>query len=223
MKIAFATSMHIYNECPFLQGKLGPSFKSAVDVYEVTETELNSVKSELKAKGVKMVAQDPDLTLIALADRLTRAGKAACIVSDDYKLSENVRLMQKFKIKFLSLPAFLQYIWQNVSADMKDYFALIRKNVLKNNLDYMMSRHDQFPAQEKIVWLIENAVNVAGEGISISGTTTKMDTDESHRYFQIMEDYVMDKMIAAKHKEEIKALIPNLDRNQKSQTINQTR
>ena len=213
--IYYATSSRVFKECPFLDGKTRFSFKAAVDIVDITENELNGIKNELKSKGVKMVAQDPDLTLVALAERMQRAGKDVYIVSDDFKLSENVRMLQKHKIKFLSLPAFLQFVYQNVSGELKEYFGRVRKLVLKNNLDYMMSRHEQFPAQEKIVWLIENAVTVAGEGISITETCTDINPEESHKYYQVMEDYLVDKPIPAQYQEELKTLFPTLDKLKK--------
>ncbi len=213
--ISYATSSRVFKECPFLDGKTSSSFKAAVDIIEITENELNGIKNELKTRGVKLVAQDPDLTLIALAERMYRANKEVYIVSDDFKLSENVRMLQKYKIKFLSLPAFLQFVYQNVSGELKEYFGRVRKLVLKNNLDYMMSRHEQFPAQEKIVWLIENAVTVAGEGISITGACSEINPEDSNKYYQAMEDYIIDKPISAQFQDELKPIMPTLEKLKK--------
>ena len=84
----------------------------------------------------------------------------------------------------------------------------------------MMSRHEQFPAQEKIVWLIENAVTVAGEGISITGTCSDINPEESHKYYQAMEDYIIEKPIPSQYQEELKSLFPTLDKMKKIRKTN---
>ena len=75
-KINAHVTGQIFNECPFIVGEDFREFTKGIKIEMVTDSELDSIKEGLAKKGVQLMAQDPDLTLIALAKRLKKEYKA---------------------------------------------------------------------------------------------------------------------------------------------------
>lgn len=232
--IKFYITNTVYNEIPFMKGARSRNFKNTIDVISVTDIELSKVKKELDGLGVKSPAQDPDLTLVALSKKLKIANtqNKVYLVSDDFKLSENVKMLN-YGIDFLSLSAFLLYLSRNSRiSKFKMYFKDLRQKTLKYTLNYMMDRHQIYNAQSKLMWLIEKAVSVAEDGISISGidTTTAVDnkkfkstsvkdirgTDKEYeKILQICNSYIQKKSLKSNDLEKIVILLPLLDKIKK--------
>ncbi|MFX0101740.1 MAG: hypothetical protein ACFFCS_19400, partial [Candidatus Hodarchaeota archaeon] len=89
--IQFHLSGQILGEMPFLRGDEKKFFTSIVNIDKVTESDLVGLKGDL---GEKNPAQDPDLTLLFLADKYTQKG-TAWLVSDDFKLVQNTQKLNK--------------------------------------------------------------------------------------------------------------------------------
>jgi tetratricopeptide (TPR) repeat protein len=199
LKIDMFVSAMVFNECPFIVGQDFQEFSKGISIELVPDSELDQIKHDLGIKGVQAMAQDPDLTLVALAKRLKNKYNDVCIVSDDFKLSQNVETLQ-YRIKFWSLPAFLQFLAKNLAGSERDYFKIMRKRVLKLNLDYMLSRNDIYPAQAKMAWLLENAVSVADEGITLKNEALddlkKQEQVEAQKeLFTLSQNYIDGKSI----------------------------
>lgn len=198
--IQLFVSAQVFNECPFITGQDFQEFNKGVQIDLVRDDELEQIKTDLKKRGVKAIAQDNDLSLIALAHRIRKNVNEVAIVSDDFKLAQNVESLQ-YRIKTLSLPAFLQFVSKNIKGNSRDYFRNLNKRVLRLNLDYMMSRKETYAPQAKIAWLIENAVDVAEDGIVLKRTDNPEDKekealDEEKKLMIICEDYIANKSIS---------------------------
>ena len=167
-----------------------------------------------------MLFRSPDLTLVALAKSLKKKDNDVYIVSDDFKLSENVEALQ-YNLKFYSLPAFLQFLGQNLEGDLKNYYKVIRKKVLKLNLDFMMSRSNIYAPQAKIAWLIEQAVDVAGESITLKRNVDdkereKDELDGEKRLITICDEFIEDKPLSKEKLAQIKPYESALNRVKKN-------
>ncbi|MHA1819515.1 MAG: hypothetical protein ACTSVC_03515, partial [Promethearchaeota archaeon] len=156
----------VFKELHFIKGSRAVKFKKFIKVVDISEEEILEVKWLLESKGIKetLFAQDPDLSLVALAKKLMEGGNKVIIVSDDYKLSQNVKILN-LGIEFISLSAFFLFIMKNSSNKGEvDYFSEIRSKILKITLSYILERKEIYNAQNKLIWLIEKAVTVTEDG-----------------------------------------------------------
>jgi len=143
-------------------------FQSFIHVKQISDANIKLIKDALKRRKIRFPAQDPDLSLIALADMLLEIDNTAkiTIVSDDFKLVREINLLYKSKINVLSLSGFLLQIQRTVSnPSLKIYFKNIWRKSLNYTLSYMIERSKLYPAEEKITWLIERAVSVTENSI----------------------------------------------------------
>jgi tetratricopeptide (TPR) repeat protein len=193
--VKFYVSAQVFNECPFIVGSNFKEFTKGIKIEMITDKQLAVVKRDLKSKGVRLLAQDPDLTLIALGKLLLKDDNEVFVVSDDYKLSQNIDTLN-YRMKGLSLPAFVQFLSKNLKGKLRDYFKRVRKKILKLNLDFMLSRNSIYPAQAKIAWLIENAISVEGEGIHLNeenldkNEKIKDELAEDKKIIDICEEFI---------------------------------
>ncbi|MHA1474109.1 MAG: hypothetical protein ACTSRX_00330 [Promethearchaeota archaeon] len=225
IKVHFYVSGQIFNECPFIVGTDFQEFEKGVKIGMIKDGEISVVKNDLKRKGVRLFAQDPDLSLIALSKKLKGEYESnkIYIVTDDFKLNQNVDTIG-YRVKCLSLPAFLQFLGQNLVGKQKNYWKVARKKVLKLNLDYMMSRSTIYAPQAKIAWLIENAVNIAGEGIQLNENTSaniekekkKEISNEEKKLLKICEDFIQKKTISKENRKLIEPYKFGLEEIKKS-------
>ncbi|GAB4319461.1 MAG: hypothetical protein Kow0069_22990 [Promethearchaeota archaeon] len=160
-----AISRQVFEELRWVQGSLADEFQDHVAVHEVAPAEVEEVKGALVSMGYRVPAQDPDLSLVVLAKKAAAAGQVAYLVSDDFKLSQNVTSL-KLDIKFLSLGAFVLKFHNaaTLKAD-KRYFKVVRNKIMEFTISYALSRHKEYDVTKKVAWMIERAVSVAEEGL----------------------------------------------------------
>lgn len=227
LDIDFQISAQVFNELPFIVGSTAHNFKKAIDVVLIKDNELNGVKNDLKKKGVHLLAQDPDLTLIALAHKVKTDLNKVYIITDDFKLNQNITVLD-YRLQCLPLPSFLQLISNNLTNKDKSYWKWVRGKVLEYNLDYMMARADIYKPQAKITWLIENAVTIADQGIHLSHTKVDEDQelqarlDKDREFLLICEKYIQNKHLTKTEQDEISAIEDALSEIQKTRKIIQT-
>ena len=143
-------------------------FQKIVHVEEITNSEIETIKNELIKQGIRFPAQDPDLSLLSLSQKLLTNDKGLKInlVSDDFKLVKNANLFFRGKINILSLSSFLLKVHRTISnKQLRSYFQNIWKKSLNYTLSYMIERSKIYPAEEKITWLIEKAISVTQDSI----------------------------------------------------------
>lgn len=198
LDVDFYITAQVFNEVPFIVGSTARNFNKAIQVEMIKDHELNEVKKDLKGKGVQLLAQDPDLTLIALAHKLKTDINTVYVVTDDYKLNQNITTLD-YRVQCLPLPSFIQLLSNNVSNKEQSYWKWVRGRVLEYNLDYMMSRADIYKPQAKITWLIENAVTIADSAITLSHTKIdenqelKERLDKDREFLLLCEKYIQNK------------------------------
>ena len=139
-----------------------------VNVEKIIKSEIERVKSNLTQFNVKFPAQDPDLSLLVLAEQLMKnnEGMPIHLVTDDFKLAKNASLLFKNKLSILSLSSFLLKIQRTIpNKQLRFYFKNVWKKSLNYTLSYMIERSKIYPAEQKIQWLIERAVSVTESSI----------------------------------------------------------
>ncbi|GAG90143.1 unnamed protein product, partial [marine sediment metagenome] len=132
--------------------------------------EIKAVKTKLSSQGIRFPAQDPDLSLLSLSQKLLDKKNNRPIhinmVTDDFKLAKNANLYFRGKINILSLSSFLLKIHRTISSkQLRSYFKNVWKKSLNYTLSYMIERSKIYPAEEKITWLIEKAISVTQDSI----------------------------------------------------------
>jgi len=143
-------------------------FKEFINVEEIENLEIENIKNDLSKQGIRFPAQDPDLSLLSLSQKLLDLNGEISIslVSDDFKLVKNANLYFRGKINILSLSSFLLKIHRTIpNRQLRYYFKNIWKKSLNYTLSYMIERSKIYPAEEKITWLIEKAISVTQDSI----------------------------------------------------------
>ncbi|MFX1390197.1 MAG: hypothetical protein ACFE9Z_09065, partial [Promethearchaeota archaeon] len=142
--------------------------KSFINVEKIIPNEIDRIKADLSQFNVRFPAQDPDLSLICLGRRLLNENENLPIhlVTDDFKLAKNTKLLYKGKINILSLSSFLLKIQRSITnSQMRKYFKDLWRKSLNYTLSYMIERSKIYPAEQKITWLIEKAIAVTEDSI----------------------------------------------------------
>jgi hypothetical protein len=147
LNVRFYISRNVYQEI-FLNKEEIPKFANLVKIISVTEEEIKFVKRDLTNLGIieNRHAQDPDLSLVSLSRKIRTPNSKVCLVSDDFKLSDNVKLLENigsrnYDMEFWPLSAFLLYLTRSTQRpDLNDYFKKAREKTLKNRLTYMLRK-----------------------------------------------------------------------------------
>ncbi|OLS13058.1 MAG: hypothetical protein RBG13Loki_3320 [Promethearchaeota archaeon CR_4] len=205
-------SEQVFQELKFLSGPNVDRFKRWVIISVVRDPEVTGVKNLLAKKGIKMPAQDNDLSLVALATRLQEKGLKTYLVSDDFKLAENVRVL-KSPVEVLALGAFVLK-FQNAAQDPQErrYFKTVRKEVLNYTISYALQRADVYPAQKKIMWMLERSISVAEEGgMGFSVNAWEVKDDTSMQQFTFCDKYIMNRKMSSEELQTISDFTPFLD------------
>jgi hypothetical protein len=242
LDVRFYTSRQVFNEIFFLhQEPEKTKFATLVNINTVSKEEIQYVKNDLSNLGINETrhAQDPDLSLVGLCRKIRNPKTKVCIVSDDFKLSDNVKMLESigsrnYDMEFWPLSAFLLYLYRSTSRnDLKDYFKKARDRTLKNRLSYMLKKHSskQFNVQNKLMWLIEKAISVTEDG-SFNLTGLKQDSlpvqekrtislpmnescvendDVSAEILRISSKYIQKQKISTIDLEKVAIMVPLLD------------
>ncbi len=205
-------SGQVFDELKFLGGSNSDKFKKWVAISAVRDPEVLGVKDLLAKRGIKMPAQDNDLSLVALAQRLQEKGSKTYLVSDDFKLAENVQAL-KSPIEVLALSAFVLK-FQNATQDPQDrrYFKTVRKEILNYTLSYALQRSDIYPAKKKIMWMLERSISVAEEGgMGFKVNASGLGDEVSKEQFALCDKYLMNRKMSTEELQTIRDFTPFLD------------
>ena len=162
-------------------------FQNVIKIEKIEEFEINSIKNDLSTEGIRFPAQDPDLSLLSLSQKLLDGDNNRMInlVSDDFKLVKNANIFFHGKINILSLSSFLLKIHRTIpNKQLRSYFKNLWKKSLNYTLSYMIERSKIYPAEEKITWLIEKAISVTQDSI-ITQDARYGDNQKDHVKFEI--------------------------------------
>ncbi|MBD3188743.1 hypothetical protein GF325_18085 [Candidatus Bathyarchaeota archaeon] len=159
--IRFIISTQILGEMPFLRRRTRDEFLEIVQVDKVSGEDINQLKKKLDERNP---AQDPDLTLLFLADKYSRKEGNAWLVSDDFKLVQNTQQLNN-KINILTPGSFLLKLYTlSDEKYLKRYFKSMEKKVTDYSIKYILSRKDIYPAAKKLSWLIDRTASLIGTG-----------------------------------------------------------
>ncbi len=239
LNFRFYTSEHVYQEI-FLNKVEKPKFANLVKIISVADEEIQFVKRDLSNLGINenRHAQDPDLSLVSLSRKIRNPKTKVCIVSDDFKLNDNVKLLESigsrnYDVEYWPLSAFLLYLTRSTKRpDLIDYFKKARDKTLKNRLTYMLKKHSskQYNVQNKLMWLIEKAISVTDDGsfnltglkqdkIAKTGKKPKLQLsdlcidpdDDSAEISRISSKYILKQKISSADLEKVAIMVPLLD------------
>ncbi len=156
--IKYHVSGQIVGEMPFLRGETKKDFDYVVNVDKVTQADIDNVK---KALDEKNPAQDNDVSLLYIADRLSKV-EETWLVTDDFKLVENAQKLNS-SIKILTPGAFmLKLSTLTNDAMLKRYYKSMEKKLTDYSIQYILSRKDIYPAAKKLSWLIDRTAALIG-------------------------------------------------------------
>jgi hypothetical protein len=199
------------------------SMKNFVKIENVSSNEVKNIKRELSKFNIRFPAQDPDLSLIIVGKRLLEEEENSPeihLVSDDFKLAKNTNLLYKNKISILSLSSFLLKIHRMSSEKrLRNYFKNVWRKSLNYTLSYMIERSKQYPAEDKITWLIERAVAVTEDSIVHKDTYV---ADQSQIQFgigsskyseeiSVAEKYITGKNLTQSEEEQVEGILKFLE------------
>ncbi len=199
-------------------------FQKIIHVEEITVSEIETIKNKLSKQGIRFPAQDPDLSLLSLAQKLLNKDKGLKIslVSDDFKLVKNANLFFRGQINIFSLSSFLLKVHRTISnKQLRSYFKNTWKKSLNYTLSYMIERSKIYPAEEKITWLIEKAISVTQDSI-ITQDAHYIDSQKGPVKFEIgsnkyekeiliCEKYIENKKLANSEEELITGILNFLE------------
>ena len=190
-------------------------FKEFINVEEIENLEIESIKENLSKQGIRFPAQDPDLSLLSLSQKLLAGNDeiSVSIVSDDFKLVKNANLYFRGKINILSLSSFLLKIHRTISnKQLRYYFKSIWKKSLNYTLSYMIERSKIYPAEEKITWLIEKAISVTQESI-VQKEPVKFEigSNKYEKEITICEKYIENQKLANSEEKLVSGIINFLE------------
>lgn len=175
-------------------------FQEFINVEEIENLEIENIKNALSKQGIRFPAQDPDLSLLSLSQKLLECNEEISInlVSDDFKLVKNANLYFRGKINILSLSSFLLKIHRTISnKQLRYYFKSTWKKSLNYTLSYMIERSKIYPAEEKITWLIEKAISVTQESIlQKEPVKFEIGANKYEKEIIICEKYILNQKLA---------------------------
>jgi predicted nucleic acid-binding protein len=172
--------------------------KSIMNVEKVLPTEIDTIKHNLSQFNIRFPAQDPDLTLVCIGNKLLNEDNAIPVhlVTDDFKLAKNTNMLYKGRINILSLSSFLLKIQRTIgNAQMRKYFKNLWRRSLNYTLSYMIERSKIYPAEQKITWLIEKAIAVTET--SILSQDIELENPDAGVKFEIGASKYADELSAA--------------------------
>jgi len=190
-------------------------FKEFINIEEIENLEIENIKNALSKQGIRFPAQDPDLSLLSLSQKLLDREDEISIslVSDDFKLVKNANLFFRGKINILSLSSFLLKIHRTISnRQLRYYFKNIWKKSLNYTLSYMIERSKIYPAEEKITWLIEKAISVTQESI-VQKEPVKFEigANKYEKEIIICERYIENQKLANSEEKHVSGIINFLE------------
>ncbi len=190
-------------------------FRDFINVEEIENLEIENIKNDLSKQGIRFPAQDPDLSLLSLSQKLLdRDGEISIsLVSDDFKLVKNANLFFRGKINILSLSSFLLKIHRTIpNRQLRYYFKNTWKKSLNYTLSYMIERSKIYPAEEKITWLIEKAISVTQESI-VQKEPVKFEigANKYEKEINICEKYIENQKLANSEEKLVSEIINFLE------------
>ncbi|MFX0001949.1 MAG: tetratricopeptide repeat protein [Candidatus Hermodarchaeota archaeon] len=189
--------------------------KTFINIEKIPFYEIDEIKEDLSKYNVRFPAQDPDLTLVCIGNKLLKQNPTfpVNLITDDFKLAKNTSLLYKGTIEILSLSSFLLKLQRTTTdSQMRKYFKDIWKKSLNYTLSYMIERSKIYPAEQKITWLIEKAIAVTESSILTqdvelenpdTGVKFEISASKYINEIEIAEKYIANREIPQSEEEKI--------------------
>ncbi len=117
----------------------------------VEEDEVRELASLI---GEKSSPQDVDLSLMVLANNLSKEGKKVTLVSDDYKMTTT---SNKVNLNFETCPpsTFIQRLSDYGNRGLRSRMRSLSRRVRAAEMRYAISRAGQYDIQAKLTWMVD--------------------------------------------------------------------
>ncbi|MHA1797943.1 MAG: hypothetical protein ACTSVY_05795 [Candidatus Helarchaeota archaeon] len=184
------------------------SLKKILRTFPIRHSDIDELK---RAKDPRKIPQDPDLSLVALAEKIKNTQpNPIVIVTNDYKLSQFIR---KYAPKYSVLPpsSFLLSITSNLAnPNLKKFFKKIRKEITQYEFEYVLQRRDIYNPREKLNWLIEKAINVAQSSSSPSKdiSCSSVSDDDWNEKIDLINKHIIGEKLQPSQQKIIKKFLP---------------
>ncbi|MFX0024335.1 MAG: tetratricopeptide repeat protein [Candidatus Hermodarchaeota archaeon] len=197
--------------------------KTFINIENISASEIDNIKDDLSKYNVRFPAQDPDLTLVCVGNKLLEknGNLPVHLVTDDFKLAKNTNILYKGKINILSLSSFLLKVQKSTTnSQMRKYFKDIWKRSLNYTLSYMIERSKIYPAEQKITWLIEKAIAVTESSILTqdielenpdTGVKFEIGASKYHNEIAIAEKYIANQELPQSEEDRILGILKFLE------------
>ncbi len=124
-----------------------------MEVHPADDKAIVNIRTQLG--GGHRAPQAPDLSLMVLADDLSKRGKSVKLISDDFKISTcSKELGRSYAV--LSPSVFLFTLSRELAGDDKKLVRMLYKKVRHGEMEYVLSRADMYNVEDKLTWLMDN-------------------------------------------------------------------
>ena len=127
--------------------------RRVMKVHAADDPAIASVRTELG--GGHRAPQAPDLSLMVLADQLSRSGAPVRLVSDDFKISTSSRELGR-GYAVISPSVFLFSLSRELRGEDRKRVRHLYKKVRHGEMEYVLSRADMYNVEDKLTWLMDN-------------------------------------------------------------------
>ena len=124
-----------------------------MEVHPADDKGIVNIRTQLG--GGHRAPQAPDLSLMVLADELSKGGKSVKLISDDFKISTSSKELGR-PYAVLSPSVFLFTLSRELTGDDKKLVRMLYKKVRHGEMEYVLSRADMYNAEDKLTWLMDN-------------------------------------------------------------------
>jgi len=121
----------------------------------VDDDQIKGLASQI---GEKAAPQDVDLSLMVLANKLSREGRDVTLVTDDFKMTTT---SQKVNLGFNTCPpsTFLQRLAETGPNACKSRFRSLSRRTRAAEMRYAISRVNEYDIQAKLTWMVDSLID----------------------------------------------------------------
>ncbi|MHA1145731.1 MAG: hypothetical protein ACTSRW_13405 [Candidatus Helarchaeota archaeon] len=207
------TTNVVFRELKSLSQKALSIIKKILNIIQILPADIRKLT---KDKDPRKNPQDPDLSLVALGQKLIQQDntRIVTIVTNDFKLNNFIRSNAP-QIRTLPPSSFILYLINNLrNKNLLRYFKKIRQQIMwEYEVQYVMERRDTYNPREKLRWLVEKALTMAKPS-----TTSSLPDDEEreaedslNREKYLINRYLKGERLSKNQNEAIKDFIPFLN------------
>ena len=129
--------------------------KPILTTIAVDDDQIKALASQI---GERAAPQDVDLSLMVLANKLSREGRDVTLVTDDFKMTTT---SQKVNLGFNTCPpsTFLQRLAETGPNACKSRFRSLSRRTRAAEMRYAISRVNEYDIQAKLTWMVDSLID----------------------------------------------------------------